>query len=159
MVYNGIRIGKGGAGMSLSAFNMGCNIVAIAKNGRKYGLCVAWAQMLDYDVISVLIGAGSVTGKILEIKDVVGVSALAKDQLGIAKVFGEYHSDEMDKFAGIKTTLIGSSVLIDEAKVMMKCQIIDIQHFNFASADNFVIMKILSYEEDSHKSFLALSDI
>ncbi len=145
--------------MSLAAFNMGCNIIALEKNHRKYGMCAAWAQMLDYDVISVLIGEGSVTGRQLHKGDFVGVSSLASNQAPIALIFGNHHSDQFDKFASVKTANLEGALLIDHAKVMMKCQIIDILHFDFSKNDVFAVMKILSYETNDSLAFLSLSEV
>ncbi len=145
--------------MSLNAFNMGCNILAIKKNAHQYGLCVAWAQMLDYDMISLLIGESSITGVMLEIGDVVGVSALSKKQEFIARTFGEHHSDVYNKFENISFHLEDSAILIDHAKVMMKCKIVDILHFSFSPKDSYVVLKILSSTENPKLDFLALSDL
>jgi flavin reductase (DIM6/NTAB) family NADH-FMN oxidoreductase RutF len=145
--------------MSLTAFNMGCNIIALEKSNHQFGMCAAWAQMLDYDVISVLIGESSVTGKQLQKGDFVGVSALASDQGAIANLFGEYHSDQFDKFATTKITNLEGALLIDNAKVMMKCQVLDIIHFDFSKNDVFAIFKILSYETNDAKAFLALTEV
>lgn len=145
--------------MSLHAFNMGCNIIAFSKNNLKYGMCVSWAQMLDYDVISLLIGESSVTGKNLQIGDIVGVSALSKNQRDIALRFGEHHSDTFDKFNINDYYSENSALLILDAKVAMKCRVIDIKHFDFSYQDYFVILKVLSSEENPHQDFLSLEDL
>ena len=145
--------------MSLHAFNMGCNILALSKNNHQYGLCVAWAQMLDYDVISLLIGESSVTGKILEIGDIVGVSALSKQQGDIALRFGEHHSDIFDKFKDLDYITDNFAILIKGAKVTMKCKVKDILHFDFSKNDYFVILKVLSSSTLPGYEFLALSDV
>jgi len=145
--------------MPLSAFNMGCNIFGIQKNNHQYGLCVAWAQMLDYDVISLLIGESSITGYMLEKNDIVGVSALSSKQAAIASVFGEHHSDVYDKFQNVSYQIDGSAILIDKAKVTMKCQILDILHFSFSPNDSFVVLKILSSNDNSKLKFLSLADL
>ena len=145
--------------MSFNAFNMGCNIVALQKNNSKYGLCVAWAQMLDYDVVSVLIGESSVTASVLEIGDIVGISSLSSDQKEIALNFGEHHSDVYDKFKNLSYRTENQAILIENAKVTMKCKIIDIQHFSFSPRDSFVILKVLSSQENHQLIFLSLSDI
>ncbi len=145
--------------MSLNAFNAGCNILAYKKNQKSYGMCAAWAQMLDYDVVSILIGSQSLTGLHLAKGDIVGISSLASNQAAIALRFGEFHSDEIDKFHDIKTTLIDTAIFIEEAKVCMKCEVIDLIHFDFSPNDIFAIFKVLSYDELAAKRFLALSDL
>jgi hypothetical protein len=42
---------------SFNAFLAGCNIVAFQKDNKAYGMCCAWAQMVDWDKITVLLGA------------------------------------------------------------------------------------------------------
>lgn len=143
--------------MSLTAFNMGCNIVAIEKNNHRYGLCVAWAQMLDYDIISVLIGESSITGLMLSVGDIVGVSALSSNQSEIAKTFGEHHSDVYDKFENLSYSVDDTAILIDHSKVVMKCRILDILHFSFSPNDSYVVLKVLSSQENQKLKFLSLS--
>ncbi|MDD3106277.1 MAG: hypothetical protein PHP65_00530, partial [Bacilli bacterium] len=108
--------------MGLQAFCAGCNIVAIEKNNKRYGMCCAWAQMIDYDKISLLLGGQSVTGNILSIGDVVGVSALDKDQKPLAKLLGSGHSDKIDKFKNINIIVKEDAILIPGAKGRMKCK-------------------------------------
>jgi len=141
--------------MSLHAFNAGCNIVAIRKNGHDYGMCCAWAQMLDYDRIGMLIGAQSVTGMVLEKGDVVGVSSLAEGQERIANQLGEGHSDRVAKFAGIPHTLAGTAILVDGARVRMICEVFDIMRLSGIESDRFVVMTVKKHETDAKKRFLS----
>ena len=83
------------------AFNAGCNVVAIEKNHKKYAMTCAWATMLDYDKVGLLIGSQSETGKVLEVGDICGISALSHKQRDIANLIGEHHSSEFDKFKSI----------------------------------------------------------
>lgn len=145
--------------MSFTAFNMGCNILALVKNNHRYGLCVAWAQMLDYDIISLLVGESSITGLMVNAGDIVGVSALSSKQSQIAKTFGEHHSDVYDKFENLSYHVDDTAILIDQAKVMMKCRILDILHFSFSPNDSYIVLKVLSSEENKELKFLSLSDL
>ena len=145
--------------MSFTAFNMGCNILALEKNNNRYGLCVAWAQMLDYDIISLLVGESSITGLMVNSGDIVGVSALSSKQSQIAKTFGEHHSDVYDKFENLSYHVDDTAILIDQAKVMMKCRILDILHFSFSPNDSYIVLKVLSSEENKELKFLSLSDL
>lgn len=145
--------------MSFTAFNMGCNILALEKNNHRYGLCVAWAQMLDYDIISLLVGESSFTGLMVNAGDIVGVSALSSKQSQIAKTFGEHHSDVYDKFENLSYHVDDTAILIDQAKVMMKCRILDILHFSFSPNDSYIVLKVLSSEENKELKFLSLSDL
>jgi flavin reductase (DIM6/NTAB) family NADH-FMN oxidoreductase RutF len=145
--------------MSFHAFNMGCNIIAFAKDNTKYGMCVSWAQMLDYDVISLLIGESSVTGKNIQIGDIVGVSALSKPQRDIALRFGEHHSDTFDKFDQNDFFVENTAILIKDAKVTMKCKVIDVKHLDFSYQDYFVILRVLSSSTIPREEFLSLEEL
>ena len=72
----------------LRAFRCGANVLAFNKNNQNYGMTCAWAMMIDYSKIAMLIGGQSITGQNLELGLNVGVSALAEGQQEIAKVFG-----------------------------------------------------------------------
>ena len=39
--------------MSFQAFNMGCNVLAFNKDGKKYGMVCAWATQVDYDKFTI----------------------------------------------------------------------------------------------------------
>lgn len=141
--------------MSLQAFNAGCNILAFHKAGRNYGMCCAWAQMLDYDRISLLVGAQSVTGDAIERGDIVGVSALAKGQEHVARRLGEGHNDVVDKFDGLPTTHEGMAILISGAKVRMVCEVLDVMRLSGIEADRFIVMKVLNATVTTEKPFLS----
>ncbi|MFH0993279.1 MAG: flavin reductase [bacterium] len=141
--------------MNLHAFNAGCNIIGIIKNNRNYGMCCAWAQMLDYDRIGMLLGAQSVTGRVLNPGDKVGVSGLAAGQEAIARQIGDGHSDQMDKYASIGHDCVGSAILIKEARTRMVCEVVEVRRFACVEADRYVIMKVLSFEQDESIPFLS----
>jgi flavin reductase (DIM6/NTAB) family NADH-FMN oxidoreductase RutF len=145
--------------MSYHPFLMGANILAYQKEGMKYGMCCSWAQMIDYDKIAMLIGATSSTGKSLAVEQTVGVSALASEQTALANHFGTGHSDQLDKFESVPFIQDGDAILIKEAKVMMKCCVKNILALPRMEEDYFVIMDILSYQEDQNKVFLDVLDI
>lgn len=137
------------------AFNAGCNVVAIEKNHKKYAMTCAWATMLDYDKVGLLIGSQSETGKVLEVGDICGISALSHKQRDIANLIGEHHSSEYDKFKTIKYSQDNSAIYIDGAKVVLEVQVSEIHHFKGIEEDNFVIFKVISYIEDEKKKFLS----
>ncbi|MDD3865759.1 MAG: hypothetical protein PHC32_05490 [Candidatus Izemoplasmatales bacterium] len=141
--------------MALEAFNAGCNIIGIHKCGRNYGMCCAWAQMIDYDKLSMLIGSQSVTGQILLPNDIVGVSALAQGQNTIALQLGEGHSDQIDKYANIKFHRDQSAILIDGAKVTMKCRVLKIMHLFENETDCFVLLQVIHSQQEQDLSFLS----
>lgn len=117
-------------------------VIAINKNNHLYGMACAWCMQVDYDKILMLLGSQSVTGKILEKGDLVGVSALNKDQVEISNKLGSHHSDKMNKFEGVDIDIDGSIVLIKGASRMMKAEILDIIHLKGVEEDNLIYLKI-----------------
>ncbi len=144
--------------MGLQAFNMGCNVLAFNKNEKKYGMVCAWATQVDYDIIGLLVGGQSVTGKVIKLDDYVGVSALAEGQEDIAHKLGENHSDEGDKFEGIECEELESAVYIKGAKVKMLCQVQKIMNLT-NSDDKFVILQVLKHTSNKSKKFLPLNAV
>jgi len=145
--------------MHLEAFQAGCNIVGLLKNNIHYGMCCAWAQMIDYDKLTMLLGAQSATGKIIEKGDILGVSALAKGQAAIATKLGEGHSNQVDKFATIAYSLTQTAILIDHAKVRMVCEVLDVMHLPVCKADAFLVLRVLSHNEEPNSLFLNASEV
>ncbi|MDD4212591.1 MAG: flavin reductase [Bacilli bacterium] len=143
----------------LEAFLAGCNIVAIHKNNYSYGMCCAWAQMVDWDRVTVLLGAQSSTAKNITKGDVVGVSALAKGQNHIALQLGEGHSDEVNKFKDITTEIHGNAILIPGAKVMMICEVMDRLVLETSPDDYFLVLKVQSFRMDDKKEFLSAHEV
>ncbi len=144
---------------SFNAFLAGCNIVAFQKDNNAYGMCCAWAQMVDWDKITVLLGAQSVTGQVLQVGDYVGVSALAKGQTAVALQLGEGHSNEVNKFIGIAHHIRQGAITIDGAKVQMVCQVISDLPIPECPNDHFLLLKVLSHQVDTHLSFLSIEDV
>ena len=142
----------------MHAFRMGNNVIAYHKNGIKYGMTCAWAMMVDYDHIAMLLGSQSVTGNNLATGDVVGVSALANGQKEISLQLGTNHSDELDKFENVPLKMEKSAILIEGAKVQMVCEVEKIMKL-IDENDNFVILKILSHKVDKSKEFLSLEEV
>lgn len=142
----------------MHAFRMGNNVIAYHKNGNKYGMTCAWATMIDYDHIAMLLGSQSVTGNNLAVGDVVGVSALAKGQKDISLQLGTNHSDQLDKFEGVPVLEEKTAILIQNAKVQMVCKVKKIMKL-VDENDNFVILEILSSKVDKSKEFLSLEEV
>lgn len=145
--------------MSLRAFSSGVNIIAYSKSGHKYAMSCAWASMIDYSFIGMLLGEQSETGNNLKVDDLVGVSSLASDQKDLALKFGSSHSSEEDKFKGVQYLSKNQALFIKDAKVKMHCRVHKILHLLEDSKDNFVILEVLSYEDDKNKKFLHYEDI
>lgn len=144
--------------MSLQAFNMGCNVLAFDKDGKKYGMVCAWATQIDYDMIGLLVGGQSVTGKVIKLDRYVGVSALAEGQEDIAHKLGENHSNEGDKFEGIECEDVESAVFVKGAKVKMLCQVKKIMCLT-NTEDKFVILQVLKHTSSKDKKFLPLNAV
>ena len=133
---------------------MGCNVIALNKDGKNYGMTCAWTQMIGYDKLMMLIGSQSETGDILAIGDVVGVSGLASDQEKISTFIGTHHSKKCDKFKNIKYKTNGSAILIDGAKTQSICTVENIMHLKDIEEDRLVILRINESNNDEKKEFL-----
>lgn len=144
--------------MGLRAFRSGCNVLALTKNNKKYGMVCAWATMIDYDKVAMLVGGQSVTGKVLEIGDIVGVSALADGQKDIAFKLGENHSDIGNKFEGIELINDESALLVKNAKCLMTCKVLKIEKL-INPEDSFIVLEVLRHKSDKKKDFLSLEEV
>ena len=135
----------------LRAFRAGANILAFNKNNQNYAMTCAWAMMVDYSKIAMLIGGQSITGQNLEIGLKVGVSALADGQQEIAKIIGTTHSNEVNKLENIEYTNKDNMILINNSKVIMECKVCDIQNFD---GDLLVFLEVNDFEETQEIEFL-----
>jgi flavin reductase (DIM6/NTAB) family NADH-FMN oxidoreductase RutF len=145
--------------MTLHAFNSGCNIIGIQKNDRRYGMCCAWAQMIDYDKLTMLLGAQSITAQSLAVGDILGVSALSKGQEPIAITFGSGHSDVLDKWTGIPYRKEGTALLVEGAKTQMVCRVRDILHLSGIENDSLLVLEVLSYDQSTGSAFLSADEV
>lgn len=144
--------------MSFIAFRSGANVLAYEKNNIKYGMVCAWATMVDYTSVAMLVGSQSVTGNTLKVGDIVGISALSSDQKYISDAIGSSHSNEEDKFKNIKYHCKNQAILIDGAKVNLYCKVTKILHLDEESDDNFIIFKVIENQCDESKDFLSLEN-
>lgn len=144
--------------MSLRAFRSGCNVLAFTKEAKKYGMVCAWATMIDYDKIGLLVGGQSVTGKVLGVGDLVGVSALAAGQESIALKLGEAHSNVGDKFEGVELENHDTALLVKDAKCKMICEVSKIVKL-IDPSDSFVVLQVLEHHSDKEKEFLSLESV
>ncbi|MCQ2793107.1 MAG: flavin reductase [Bacilli bacterium] len=145
--------------MSLRAFKCGANVITLTKNGKKLGMTCAWSTMLDYDKVGMLLGSQSITGKNIEINDLVGVSSLSKNQKDIALLFGDNHSDTYNKFAKVEYLVKNNAILIQGAKVQMICKVKQILHLFEKSSDVFLVLDVIESSSDTSKEFLSLDDV
>jgi len=145
--------------MALHAFLSGANAVCFEKDHRKYAMICAWATMIDYDTIGLLIGEQSVTGHSIELGMIIGVSALSKEQKTIALRLGNGHSDNIDKLDKIKYHQSDTAILINGARNNLVCRVDNILTINSTCADRFVVARITEVEEDVTKSFLDVEEV
>lgn len=149
--------------MSDSLFNHGVNVVAYEKNGTKYAATIAWGMQAGYNEILLLIGSQSDTGNNIKKGQIIGISALAKDQMKIAEQLGEHHSKNVDKLKEIdykEEKMSGfneTAIVINGAKNQMIAQVIDVMHLEGIEEDNLIYGKVLK-NIASEKSFLSMSD-
>lgn len=135
----------------LKAFRCGANVVAYSKDGKRFGMTCAWAMMIDYSKVALLLGGQADTSKNLEIGQQIGVSALAASQAAISANFGRGHSLSRDKFADIEFEEKGEAILIKGAKVKMTGQVVGIQDFD---GDKLAFIEVKNYDQDDGLDFL-----
>ena len=138
---------------NLRAFNHTINVVAYKKNNINYAATIAWAMQADYDKILLLMGSQSVTGNNIEKGDVIGVSALSKEQLSVANQLGDNHSGEVDKLAGIKVNVENTAITIENASREMVVRVIDVLKLEKIEEDNVIYGEVISFKENND-SFL-----
>lgn len=108
----------------------------------------AWATQVDYDKLVMLIGAQSITGKHINKGDIIGVSVLNVNQNNVMNILGNYHSDQIDKFANIDYSLHETAILINQASVNMIVEVIDVLHLEGIEEDHLVYGLIKSYKQN-----------
>lgn len=131
--------------MALKAFRCGANVIAYEKNNKKYGMTCAWAMMVDYSKVMMLIGGQSETGNNLELGDIVGISALAIGQEKVSRIFGMQHSSKVNKFENIKYHQEQNGIIIDDSKVMMLAKVIKIENLD---GDHLITFDVIKHEEN-----------
>ena len=137
--------------MALKAFRCGANILAYEKNNKKYGMTCAWAMMVDYGKVMMLIGGQSETGNNLELNDIVGISALASGQEKISRIFGMNHSTKVDKFMDVDYIQDETALLIKDAKVQMKAKVLEIKNLD---GDHLITFEVLKHQERDDVDYL-----
>ncbi len=145
--------------MSFKAFYSGANVIINVKGGKFKAMTCAWATMISYESVGLLMGEQSDTAKSLRPGDIVGISSLASGQKNIALAFGEKHSLSFDKSHLAELEVLDSAYVIKGAKTQMKGEVVDIIHLPTAEADYFVIVNLLSKKEDANKKFMSYSEI
>lgn len=135
--------------MNFKAGDYSVNIIAIEKNNLKYGMSCAWLTQVDYDKLVCLLGSQSVTSKVIEVSDKLGVSALSKNQKDLARFFGDTHSDEVDKFSTVEVRNVEGALLIPQASREMLCEVIEVIHLKGIEEDTLLYLQILDAKENN----------
>lgn len=135
----------------LKAFRCGANVVGYRKDGKRFGMTCAWAMMIDYSKVALLLGGQADTSKNLTLGQEIGISALSTSQASISANFGRGHSLSRDKFAFIDFEEKGEAILIKGAKVKMWGQVSGIQDFD---GDKLAFIEVKDYEQDDGLDFL-----
>ena len=146
--------------MDIKAVDHSVNIIAMEKNGTRYGMCCAWAMQAAEDKILCAIGPQSATGRAMEPGDTVGFSNLRKDQAMIAFQMGdlEKHSGEADKLVGIDFRVDDGAILINGARTEIKCKVIDVLHLPGIEMENIVYLQMEDGRENGGDA-LHISDL
>jgi len=102
----------------------GVYVVCAQHEGRRGGLAVAWATQVATSRILICVGAQSATRELILASQAFGLSALAREQLDVARAFGRRSSRKVDKFAGVGThTLATGSPLLDDCAATFDCRV------------------------------------
>ncbi len=122
----------------------GVNIVCAQYEGKKGGLAVAWATQIETDYILICVGSQSYTRELILNSKAFGLSVLAKDQVGVAKMFGNFSSRRVDKFKEINFhTAETGSPLLDNCVAAFDCKVEVVYEHNDTK---LIIGRILSAE-------------
>ena len=142
---------------NLRAFNHTVNVVAYKKNDINYAATIAWGMQVDYDKVVLLMGSQSVTGNNITKDDIIGVSALSKDQIFVATKLGENHSDQIDKLADVSINVSESAITINGASREMVVKVINVLNLEKIEEDNLIYGEVISFKENND-SFLNYID-
>ena len=146
--------------MNIKAVDHNVNIIAMEKNGRKYGMCCAWCTQIAEDKLLCAIGPQSATGRAIESGDIIGFSNLKKEQAMIAFQLGDLqkHSNTTDKLTGVDYRVDEGAILINGARAEVKCRVLDVLHLQGIEAENVVYLQMLDGKE-SGGAALHISDL
>lgn len=149
--------------MKKSLINQGVNVVAFEKGNIKFAATIAWSTQVDYDKILLLMGSQSDTGNSIEKGQIIGVSALTKNQIEISEKIGENHSKTTDKLTGInyiEEKVNGhqeTAITIVDAVNQMVVEVIDVIHLQEIEEDSLIYGRVLK-ANNTDKEFLSMSD-
>ncbi len=103
---------------------MGVYIVAAQHGGKRGGLALAWATQVAKDRFLICIGSQSATRDLVLASGAFGLSVLGRDQIAVARAFGERSSRDVDKFVGVPFhTAVTGSPLLDDCVATYDCRV------------------------------------
>lgn len=151
---------KGWDSMPLRAIDHNVNIIAMEKEGHRYGMCCAWVTHCAEDRLLCFVGPQSVTGQALRKGDTVGFSNLMKGQEAIAFSVGDTsrHSPDSDKLAGIDFENDEGALIVKGARCEAKCRVVDVLHIEGIEQENALYLEIVKVKMNDGES-LHMSDI
>ncbi len=144
--------------MKFKSLDHAVNVLAYKKDNINYAMTCAWCMNVDYDKLICLMGAQSVSGNNLKKGDILGFSALAKNQLEIALALGDNHSNSVDKLNNIDYYLNDNAILINNALLQYRCIVKEIIHLEGIEDDNLVYLQIIEGNENEG-DYLHMSDV
>jgi flavin reductase (DIM6/NTAB) family NADH-FMN oxidoreductase RutF len=105
----------------------GVYVVCAQHEGQRRGLAVAWATQIGTDRILICVGKQSATREWILASQAFGLSVLTREQIDVARVFGQRSSRRADKFLAIGShTALTGSPLLDECAATFDCKVIDV---------------------------------
>ena len=105
----------------------GVYVVCADHQGRRGGLALAWATQVGTDTILICVGKQSATRKLILDSGAFGLSALAQDQVDVARLFGRHSSPEVNKFENMAYhTAVTGSPLLDDCGLALDCRVQDV---------------------------------
>ncbi len=140
------------------ALTYGCYVITTMLDDRRFGMTCCWATQIDFDRILLCLGEQSATGKVIRQSKVFGVNVLKLGQKKLAIHFGEGHSDEIDKFEGLKTRSGQTGVpLLPGSQKAFECEL---DNDSIFEQKNLFVGRIVHFQrDDSTERPLLLFDI
>jgi flavin reductase (DIM6/NTAB) family NADH-FMN oxidoreductase RutF len=123
----------------------GVYIVCAQHQGKLAGLAVAWAAQVARDRILICVGKQSATRQSILASGAFGLSALTREQVEVARLFGRTSSRRVDKFEGLGYhTLETGSPLLDDCAATFDCRV-DAVHDD--DSRKLIIGQIVAHEQ------------
>lgn len=139
--------------MSYHAVSSGANVVTLWKDGQFRAMTCAWATMVDYDKVIMLLGSQSVTGNAVAVGDILGFSALASHQGDVAEKIGSVHSDLVDKKALAAFEKLNAVYVVKDARTQNELKVLDVMHLKGIGEDSLIYAEIVVHRENTDLGF------